>query len=639
MSTTYYDPDGLQNVKRRRSTNFRDTYLRNREYGFRPKYGDQSRLHCEMYTSIYPIAKWEYDVSNNDITNPAGIFNLEFSPDGKILAAACEKKSIMLFDPVTQKYITSIKKAHNDCVNCIKFLDSRMFATCSDDTTIALWDVRNLKDNIRVLRGHCNWVKSIEYSAKDNLLVSSGFDGQIYTWDINSYSEEGRVPNNSVCHINGLMRIKLLPDSSKLIVCTTSGFILLINNLDLETLGTDIQGFKPNMYRLMQLSKTTIPNAAAHTHMFTRKRNRVEFIVDFPRNDDAEIISSIQVHPQGWNVLSRNVTTDEQSEWTCVHDIQDFAIPKQQDEPEELSSEEANSLEHSLADDPMEGRLHRRTHVVIPRDISVGISSMIPFSVLGPTRGNRQADLWEAMMNVNSGNRIRSLRYLSEGRERILGTYSGVRIVRSATGLQDQDQDDIESMLADNDGSSERLVTVLFNRNNNRLPDNIRMRGYLNPNSRIDITRPSRRSTVEVETGTDAVVFIGNRQRRNNYVLNCMNRFQVPLNHKIHKNFNRLTHFIEEANVGRGYIKELCYSSDGRIICSPFSHGVRLLSFSPNCDELSTLLPKLPGVKLHEIGTNVSHSNIVLCTKFSPVHPLLVSGCLAGRIVWYQPRL
>lgn len=49
------------------------------------------------------------------------------------------------------------------------------------------------------------------------------------------------------------------------------------------------------MYRLMQLSKTTIPNAATHTHMFTRKRNRVEFIVDFPRNDDAEIISSIQV--------------------------------------------------------------------------------------------------------------------------------------------------------------------------------------------------------------------------------------------------------------------------------------------------------------------------------------------------------
>lgn len=82
MSTTYYDADSLLSVKRRRTCNFRDTYLRNREYGFRPKFGDQSRLHCEMYTSIYPIAKWEYDNSNSDIINPAGIFNLEFSPDG-----------------------------------------------------------------------------------------------------------------------------------------------------------------------------------------------------------------------------------------------------------------------------------------------------------------------------------------------------------------------------------------------------------------------------------------------------------------------------------------------------------------------------------------------------------------------------
>lgn len=66
----------------------------------------------------------------------------------------------------------------------------------------------------------------------------------ILNFVLNSYSEEGRILNNSVCHINGLMRIKLLPDSSKLIICTTSGFILLINNLELQTLAADIQGFK-----------------------------------------------------------------------------------------------------------------------------------------------------------------------------------------------------------------------------------------------------------------------------------------------------------------------------------------------------------------------------------------------------------
>ena len=31
-----------------------------------------------------------------------GIFNLEFSPDGRILSAACERKNIMIFDPLTR---------------------------------------------------------------------------------------------------------------------------------------------------------------------------------------------------------------------------------------------------------------------------------------------------------------------------------------------------------------------------------------------------------------------------------------------------------------------------------------------------------------------------------------------------------
>lgn len=77
---------------------------------------------------------------------------------------------------------------------------------------------------------------------------------------LNSYSEEGRILNNSVCHINGLMRIKLLPDSSKLIVCTTSGFILLINNLELQTLAADIQGFKVTFFNYTYLLRKSILN-------------------------------------------------------------------------------------------------------------------------------------------------------------------------------------------------------------------------------------------------------------------------------------------------------------------------------------------------------------------------------------------
>lgn len=73
---------------------------------------------------------------------------------------------------------------------------------------------------------------------------------------------------------------------------------------------------QPNMYRLMQLSQTTIPAAASFTHLFyeSRNKNRVEFVNDFPQGNDSEVISSLQVHPHGWCALSRNVSAQEKSE-------------------------------------------------------------------------------------------------------------------------------------------------------------------------------------------------------------------------------------------------------------------------------------------------------------------------------------
>ena len=53
---------------------------------------------------------------------PGGIFNLEFNSDGKILAAACEKKNILIFDPLRREVVHSIDSAHTDCVNCIRWV-------------------------------------------------------------------------------------------------------------------------------------------------------------------------------------------------------------------------------------------------------------------------------------------------------------------------------------------------------------------------------------------------------------------------------------------------------------------------------------------------------------------------------------
>ncbi|XP_025834531.1 DDB1- and CUL4-associated factor 10-like [Agrilus planipennis] len=108
---------------------------------------------------------------------------------------------------------------------------------------------------------------------------------------------------------------------------------------------------------------------------------------------------------------------------------------------------------------------------------------------------------------------------------------------------------------------------------------------------------------------------------------------------RIVKNLPRLTHFIKEQSVGKGYIKELCYSSDGRIICSPYGKGVRLLAFDEQLQEVSYCVPEKPRELFTVAEINDYHPDVVVCCKFSPKHYQLVSGCLGGEIVWYHPIL
>lgn len=129
-----------------------------------------------------------------------------------------------------------------------------------------------------------------------------------------------------VFHTKGLMRMRLTPDNSKMVLSTAGGYIMVIHNLDLTTLNQDLAGFKPNMYRLMQISQTPISLATDFSHLFTSKRNRIELISDWPVGNEAEVVSSLHVHPQGWCVVSRNTSNVDKSEWTCVHDIQDISL-------------------------------------------------------------------------------------------------------------------------------------------------------------------------------------------------------------------------------------------------------------------------------------------------------------------------
>ncbi|XP_015119258.1 DDB1- and CUL4-associated factor 10 [Diachasma alloeum] len=663
------------------------TWLQHREMGMNPPLGHSDRFFKTLYSSIQPVTSWDHGENPCNAMH-GGVFNLEFSPDGSLLVGVCEKKSILMFDPLCRRLVHAIDNAHNDCVNCARFLDQRMFATCSDDSTVALWDARNLKHRIRTLQGHSNWVKNIEYSPNDGLLLTSDFDGSIYTWDINSYSENSSFYNR-VFHTNGLMRTRLTPDASKMLICTTSGYLIIIHNLKLSTLTQDLAGFKPNMYRLMQLSQTTIPAAASFTHLFSQSRqhNRVEFLTDFPVGDDAEVISSLQVHPQGWCALSRNVSNGEKSEWTCIHDIQerespDPSKPQNDEDPSLPSLSDPPDDDFEVSSQPQPSRsgipssfvidITNRARIV-PTMSDVRPNSFVSTDAAQPTRPSR-SNGWR--INVRSN--------LNSNRSRhrnVMRTSAGVVEISSSVDNPPSERPTDENRQEpgpEADQPPERMdpriqrglfqLNYLRHRNmdNTNFPTanvelhvsssdvwealvaireaRLRRERERELYTTIDTRNWLRRSGGGVSVplpprGSHTVVILGDRGRPQNQTRQGQQpMYAIPRNHKIHQNVSRLTHYIEEPNVGSGYIKELCFSADGRLICSPFGYGVRLLAFSNECQELSNCVPSLnESQQLYDLGTNISHSDYVLSTKFSPRHCLLVSGCLSGKIVWHQP--
>jgi len=100
----------------------------------------------------------------------------------------------------------------------------------------------------------------------------------------------------------------------------------------------------------MQLGEQYIPQAAKYDHVFSKrqKKNRVELVTDFPENNDAEMIMALQIHPHCRCMLTRNVSCDEQSEWTCIHDINEEPL-RSDDEQEEVEPQPKRKRTTTLA--------------------------------------------------------------------------------------------------------------------------------------------------------------------------------------------------------------------------------------------------------------------------------------------------
>lgn len=526
---------------------------------------------------------------------------------------------------------------------------------------MCIWDLRNLKSRVNKLSGHKSWVKNIEFSRRDNLIVTSGLDGSIYTWDINRGSGESGNNTESryqkIFHTPGLMRCRISNDETKMIICTTGGYLIIVNDLNLTTLAADLKGFRPNIHRLMQLGDQYFPIVSEFKHVFDsrRRRNRVELISDFPEKNDAEVICSLAIHPHNWVALSRNMNADEQSEWTCVHDIQEIVNPfqKQKYNKNNASSSGSNTspfndqedeydvAKKRVADEFTELREMVLDHVksakseasaycakmylnkvnsfltllghptTVPAATSSSTSSSSSTSATLPIVPSTSFDMWAGQVTDN----------------RMTGTSIGPFRSGLISGRVVEDPDSPEMTRGDRIyfSSSEEEDEII-------------------DDEEINSSTDASENELSSELDPTFRKFYAYVPTRLNQLVEELKTIQKHMNNKYKANAPRLLYYAQESNAGKGFIKELCFNSDGRVIASPQGNGVRLLGFNEHFHELSNCVdswdaPQKPRA-LTEVSVDANcHPDLVVCTKFSPNYPLLVSGCVQGNVVWHYPNI
>lgn len=433
------------------------------------------------------------------------------------------------------------------------------------------------------------------------------------------------------------MRCRISSDDNKMVICTTGGYLIIVNDLNLSTLAADLKGFRPNLHRLMQLGDQYFPIVSEFRHVFDtrRRRNRIELVSDFPESNDAEVICSLAISPHSWVAVSRNMNADEQSEWTCVHDIQEMADPYQHQLPQ--SKHGPGTSRSAFVDQEDE-------YDAVKQNVAEQFASL------------RQLVLDQINKSTSSEHNTRAKMYLKKVNRFLTLLGNPLDSNNTLPIVPNTSFDMWSGQLAEHRANNRTGVTRLCSglitgqvvKSNNAEGDELTAADpgiYLTSSDDDDDeedVQDSQRNEDSEEVLLDKFyATIGNRL---NQLIEELRTVQKHMNQKYKTNKPRLLYFKKELNFGKGFIKELCFSSDGRVIASPYGKGVRLLAFNNRCQELSDCVeswhePQAPRV-LQEVAVDKDcHSNVVVCAKFSPNYPLLVTGCLRGSIVWHNPRL
>jgi WD40 repeat protein len=169
------------------------------------------------------VAAWSWDeefqnphLSVCDVTSGEQLFAadgcvLAHSPDGRWLARlAADTKTVLLLDARTHEKVARFEGHEKPVYSAAFSPDSRHLATCSQDSTIRLWQVGS--GACRELRGHTDEVFAVAFHPDGTRLATGGRDGAVWLWDLKRGDVVARLPG----HITYVWSLAFSPDGTTL---------------------------------------------------------------------------------------------------------------------------------------------------------------------------------------------------------------------------------------------------------------------------------------------------------------------------------------------------------------------------------------------------------------------------------------
>ena len=170
------------------------------------------------------------------------VFEVAFSPDGKMLASGSKYNTIILWDVATRQPIGEPLQGHSSYDNVYSVVfspDSKILASGSQDQTIILWDVATRKPIGEPLIGHHDNVYSVAFSPDGKMLASGGYDKTIILWDVATRQPIGKPLEG---HISAVTNVAFSPDGKMLASGSGDSTFILWDVATRQPIGKPLKG-------------------------------------------------------------------------------------------------------------------------------------------------------------------------------------------------------------------------------------------------------------------------------------------------------------------------------------------------------------------------------------------------------------